>query len=88
LTQSAEPIADYADTGGKRRKEHDTTDGTQPGDPAKAAQVIITAIESPDAPALVLLGADAVQRFSAVLDAECAELAAWRELGSSTGFEA
>jgi len=36
LTQSAEPIADYADTAGKRRKEHDTVHGTQKGDPAKA----------------------------------------------------
>src|SRR3954469_23966633 len=28
--QSAEPIADYADTAGRRRKEHDTVHGTQP----------------------------------------------------------
>src|SRR5918912_3028218 len=37
LTQSAEAIADYAETAGKRRKEHDTAHGTQPGDPARAA---------------------------------------------------
>ena len=30
-------IADYAETAGKRRKEHDTAHGTQPGDPARAA---------------------------------------------------
>ena len=29
LTQSAEPIADDADTAGRRRKEHDTVHGTQ-----------------------------------------------------------
>ena len=33
LTQSATPIGDYADTAGKRRKEHDTAHGNQPGDP-------------------------------------------------------
>src|SRR4051794_37528137 len=35
LTQSAVPIADYADTAGKRRKEYDTGHGKQSGDPAK-----------------------------------------------------
>ena len=31
LQQSRDPIADYADTAGRRRKEHDTAHGTQPG---------------------------------------------------------
>jgi NAD(P)-dependent dehydrogenase (short-subunit alcohol dehydrogenase family) len=84
LTQSAQAIADYADTAGKRRKENDTVDGTQPGDPAKAAQAIITAVESPDAPALLVLGTDALGAFGAVLDAQRAELETWRELGAST----
>lgn len=39
LTQAAESIADYADTAGRRRKEHDTAHGTQPGDPAKAKRI-------------------------------------------------
>jgi NAD(P)-dependent dehydrogenase (short-subunit alcohol dehydrogenase family) len=87
LTQSADAIADYADTAGKRRKENDTVDGTQPGDPAKAASAIITAIESPDAPTLLLLGADAAAAFGAVLDAQRAELEAWRDLSTSTGLD-
>ena len=29
LTQSAQPVADYADTAGRRRKDHDTAHGTQ-----------------------------------------------------------
>jgi NAD(P)-dependent dehydrogenase (short-subunit alcohol dehydrogenase family) len=84
LTQSAEAIADYAGTAGKRRKENDTVDGTQPGDPAKAAQAIIAAVESPDAPALLVLGTDALGAFGAVLDAQRAELETWRELSAST----
>ncbi|MEU8611609.1 oxidoreductase [Actinoplanes sp. NPDC048791] len=87
LTQSAEPIDDYADTAGKRRKENDTVHGTQPGDPAKAAQAIITAVASPEPPALLLLGADALQAFGNVLDAERAELEQWRDLTVSTGFD-
>jgi NAD(P)-dependent dehydrogenase (short-subunit alcohol dehydrogenase family) len=40
LTQSSTVIDDYAQTAGQRRKERDTAHGTQPGDPAKAAQAI------------------------------------------------
>ena len=87
LAQSAEAIADYAGTAGKRRKENDTVDGTQPGDPAKGAQAIITAVESPGAPALLVLGNDALGAFSAVLDAQRAELEAWRELSASTDLD-
>jgi NAD(P)-dependent dehydrogenase (short-subunit alcohol dehydrogenase family) len=87
LTQSAHPIADYADTAGRRRKEHDTAHGTQPGDPERAAQAIITAVESPGPPGLLLLGTDAVDAARAVLDAQRDELEAWRELSTSTDFD-
>ena len=65
LTQSPQPIADYADTAGKRRKENDTAHGTQPGDPAKAAAALIEVVESGDAPYLLLLGSDCVDGFRA-----------------------
>ncbi|WP_369053404.1 oxidoreductase [Kineococcus terrestris] len=86
LTQSAEPIADYADTAGKRRKEHDTVHGTQPGDPARAASAIVRAVDSPDAPGLLLLGTDALSAAESILDARRAELEAWREVSASTDF--
>jgi NAD(P)-dependent dehydrogenase (short-subunit alcohol dehydrogenase family) len=86
LQQSRDPIADYADTAGRRRKEHDTAHGTQPGDPARAAQAIITAVEAPDSPLLLLLGKDALAGFRAVIDAQDKELEAWEELSLSTGF--
>jgi NAD(P)-dependent dehydrogenase (short-subunit alcohol dehydrogenase family) len=86
LQQSREAIADYADTAGKRRIENDTAHGTQPGDPAKAAQAIITAVEAPDPPLLLLLGQDAVDAFRGVLDAQRAELDAWEQTSVSTGF--
>jgi NAD(P)-dependent dehydrogenase (short-subunit alcohol dehydrogenase family) len=38
LTQSSTVIDDYAETAGKRRKEHDTAHGTQPGDPPRQLQ--------------------------------------------------
>jgi len=86
LQQSRDAIADYADTAGRRRKEHDTAHGTQPGDPAQAAQAIITAVEAPDSPFLLLLGKDALAGFRAVVDAQDKELEAWEELSLSTGF--
>lgn len=84
LTQSATAIDDYAGTAGKRRKENDTVDGTQPGDPVKAARALITAVGSDSPPALLLLGTDAVGAFTAVLDSQRAELEAWRSLSTST----
>ena len=86
LTQSATVIEDYADTAGRRRKEHDRQHGTQPGDPAKAAEAILTAVAAAEPPALLLLGADAVEIFSGSLDAQRAELDAWRTTSTSVGF--
>jgi NAD(P)-dependent dehydrogenase (short-subunit alcohol dehydrogenase family) len=86
LQQSAEPIADYAETAGRRRKEHDTVHGTQPGDPAKAALAVIAAVGSPQPPELLLLGDDAVDAFRAVLDAQRASVDEWERVSRSTGF--
>lgn len=88
LQQSHDAIADYADTAGRRRKEHDTIHGTQPGDPTRAARAIITAVEAADSPFLLLLGTDAVKGFQAVIDAERKELEAWEELSLNTDFPA
>ena len=87
LTQSATPIADYADTAGKRRKENDTMDGTQPGDPAKAAEAIVRVVDSGNPPSLLVLGRDAFGAFAAVAEVERADLDRWRDLSLSTGLE-
>jgi NAD(P)-dependent dehydrogenase (short-subunit alcohol dehydrogenase family) len=88
LQQSAEPIADYAATAGRRRKEHDTADGRQPGDPRKAAAALIRAIESEHPPYLLLLGNDASDAFRAALDALRTEADEWEQLSRSTDFDA
>ena len=88
LTQSAEPIADYAATAGKRRKEHDTAHGTQPGDPAKAAQALLTVIESGEAPFLLMLGSDAVESVRSTLDALRDDIDTWEHVSRSTDFGA
>ncbi|MFF0905394.1 UNVERIFIED_CONTAM: oxidoreductase [Kocuria sp. CPCC 205316] len=88
LTQSAEPIADYAQTAGRRRKEHDTVHGTQMGDPAKAAAALITAVESDEVPYMLLLGNDASDAFRAALDTLRTEVDDWESLSRSTDFDA
>jgi NAD(P)-dependent dehydrogenase (short-subunit alcohol dehydrogenase family) len=87
LTQVAAPIADYADTAGRRRKENDTMDGAQPGDPARAAEAIIAAVAAPSPPALLVLGSDARSRLAAVLAEQQADLDAWAEVGVGTDFD-
>jgi NAD(P)-dependent dehydrogenase (short-subunit alcohol dehydrogenase family) len=87
LTQSATAIEDYAETAGKRRKENDTVHGTQPGDPAKAAEAILAVAESPNPPSLLVLGKDAFNAFAAVAQAQRTELDQWQDLSLSTGIE-
>lgn len=87
LTQSATPIADYADTAGKRRKENDTVHGTQAGDPAKAATAILDAVSAPEPPAFLLLGTDALAMYRQVAEARTAQIDRWESLSASTDFD-
>jgi NAD(P)-dependent dehydrogenase (short-subunit alcohol dehydrogenase family) len=86
LAESATRIDDYAATAGQRRKEHDTMHGNQPGDPAKAGAAIIAAVESPEPPAFLLLGADALAAYRYIADARAKEIANWEQLTTSTDF--
>ena len=87
LTQAEHPISDYADTAGKRRKEHDTAHGTQPGDPAKAAAALIQAVASDNTPYMLLLGNDASNAFRTALDTLRTEVDTWEQLSRGTDFD-
>lgn len=86
LTQSRTVIDDYADTAGKRRKENDTTHGTQPGDPDRAARVIIDTVQSDDAPFRLLLGTDAVTIVRDELQGRIDEIDAWARVSRTTDY--
>jgi NAD(P)-dependent dehydrogenase (short-subunit alcohol dehydrogenase family) len=88
LTQSTTVIDDYADTAGKRRKEHDRAHGTQPGDPAKAAQAIIAAVESDQPPGFLLLGSDALATYRRLAEARLDAIRTWEHLTTSTDIDA
>lgn len=49
-------IADYADTAGKHRRETIERSGKQAGDPARAAEAVIKALQSPEPPRHLVLG--------------------------------
>jgi NAD(P)-dependent dehydrogenase (short-subunit alcohol dehydrogenase family) len=87
LAQSATVIDDYAATAGQRRKERDTMHGNQPGDPAKAGAAIVAAVESPEPPPFLLLGADALAAYRYVADKRAKDIANWEQLTTSTDFD-
>jgi NAD(P)-dependent dehydrogenase (short-subunit alcohol dehydrogenase family) len=87
LVESATVIDDYAETAGKRRKENDTMDGNQAGDPAKAGAAIIAAVESSEPPAFLLLGPDALALYRYVADDRASEIAKWEKLTGSTNLD-
>jgi hypothetical protein len=62
-------------------------DGTQPGDPAKAAAAIVRAVGSADAPLHLALGADAVEAIRAQHEALAADLAAWEDVSRATALD-
>lgn len=85
--QISEAIPDYDGLIGPVRSGMAEDDGTQPGDPAKAAAAILQAIDSPDPPLRLALGNDAVDSISNALDEAKAELAAWENVGRATVFD-
>ncbi|MEU4248879.1 SDR family NAD(P)-dependent oxidoreductase [Amycolatopsis sp. NPDC026612] len=62
-------------------------DGLQPGDPARGAAAIITAVEAADPPLRLPLGADAHRAVRGKLTEIARELDAWEHVSVSTAFE-
>src|SRR6476469_5679102 len=56
-----EPGPDYRDALALMHEFRRTSNGSQSGDPARAARIIIDVVESPDPPRRLLLGSDAVE---------------------------
>jgi NAD(P)-dependent dehydrogenase (short-subunit alcohol dehydrogenase family) len=85
---SASPVLDaYDSTAGATRRMVASGDGTQPGDPAKAAAAIRAALDAPETPLRLPLGGDAVDMISAHLDGVRSELAAWEKVARDTSLD-
>jgi NAD(P)-dependent dehydrogenase (short-subunit alcohol dehydrogenase family) len=80
------PIDAYRVSTAQTRAAVEAMDGTQPGDPAKAARAVVTVLRDDDPPLRLALGGDAVDHIGAHLDAVRADLDKWAELSRSTAL--
>jgi NAD(P)-dependent dehydrogenase (short-subunit alcohol dehydrogenase family) len=76
----------YAETVGPTRAAVDAMDGSQPGDPAKAAAAILLALGSEAPPLRLALGGDAVEAIGAALGRRWADLDAWAAVSRDTAL--
>ncbi|MFJ5549441.1 oxidoreductase [Streptomyces sp. NPDC093225] len=88
LQSTATVLPAYEDTVGGVRTGLSDSDGTQPGDPVRAAEAILTALDADHTPLRLALGDDAVDAIRAHADAERAELNAWEDVSRSTAYDA
>ena len=79
-------IADYADTAGKNRANLRGYSGRQPGDPVRAAEAIIKAIESKEPPLHLLLGKAAMRGARWKIDLLQKNFDAWAETTEGADF--
>ncbi|NJP42511.1 oxidoreductase [Actinacidiphila epipremni] len=86
LTASPQ-IADYAPTVGATRDGAAASDGLQPGDPAKAAALVLAALDADEPPLRLTLGADALDQVLGHLDRVRADLDAWDKRARATTFD-
>ena len=77
----------YAETAGATRRFVEGGDGTQPGDPAKAAAAIRAALAAETTPLRLALGGDAVDAILTHLDTVREELVAWEKVSRGTDFD-
>lgn len=78
----------YAEKVGATREFVHGGDGSQAGDPAKAAAAIITALNATDTPLRLPLGGDAVDAIVGHLDSVRVELGQWEKVARDTNFDA
>ena len=86
LQQVRQEIADYAPTAGARRRQIAGYSGTQPGDPASAADAIIKAAESSTPPLRLLLGRLALKEARAKIDTLRHDFDAWETTTRGADF--
>ena len=86
LAMTASHLSDYDETAGKTRIYQKENDGSQAGDPARGAKAIVDAVTGKNPPLHLLLGALALQRATAKVDALKREFDAWRQVTLETDF--
>jgi NAD(P)-dependent dehydrogenase (short-subunit alcohol dehydrogenase family) len=86
LATVKQSIDAYATVSGASLQWFKQMDGQQPGDPAKAAQAIIQAVESSHPPMRLALGTDAMSLIQEKLEWVKTDLVAWQQVTVSTDY--
>lgn len=81
-------IADYEPTVGATRSGSAASDGVQPGDPAKAAALILAALDADVTPLRLPLGEDGVEAVLGHLGQVRGDIEAWEKRARATAFDA
>jgi NAD(P)-dependent dehydrogenase (short-subunit alcohol dehydrogenase family) len=81
------PMTAYEEIVGPARVQQASFDGTEPGDPAKAAAVILAALKADDTPLRLPLGNDAFDALTLSLDQARSELVAIETVARSTDLD-
>jgi NAD(P)-dependent dehydrogenase (short-subunit alcohol dehydrogenase family) len=79
-------IADYAQSAGARRAAVQSYSGTQQGDPVRAAEAIIQAVEAAEPPLHLLLGRPAYDMTAAKFKEFAKEMEKWRDVSLGADF--
>jgi short chain dehydrogenase len=87
-TRPEHEIADYASTAGANRAGLRSGSGNEPGDPFRASQAIITAVNATNPPHRLLLGHPAYDMAMVKLDELRDEFTAWENVSRNADFPA
>jgi len=77
---------DYEETVGATNRYRQENDGAQPGDPARAAKVIIDVVGAADPPRRLILGSDAVTSARKAAEIRAAETEKWADVSRSADY--
>ncbi|PWJ54561.1 NADP-dependent 3-hydroxy acid dehydrogenase YdfG [Quadrisphaera granulorum] len=86
VLRAAAPSADYDGVVGAIRADMAGADGRQEGDPARAAAAIRAALDAPQAPLRLPLGAEAVRNLERTYTRSLEDVRAWADLSRSADF--
>jgi NAD(P)-dependent dehydrogenase (short-subunit alcohol dehydrogenase family) len=86
LARTAQQIDDYRDTVGKTRAHAADANHGQRGDPRKLAKAFMQLVNAANPPTRLPLGSDTVERIESKHAHVAQELAAWRNVATSTDW--
>jgi NAD(P)-dependent dehydrogenase (short-subunit alcohol dehydrogenase family) len=86
LKQSPRFIDDYEQTAGKRRRQTAGYSGHQMGDPARAAEAVIKALQAPAPPRHLVLGREGFNNVENQLKSMLKEIELWKETSLAADY--